>query len=287
MPGKFVAAFAGSADITAENAASLLDDKLPDELGRLYIPTAVPRRFAGLKRVVSWLEKELEQPDGSKPYIPTDDLVAVLLTRREAGDDVHLVLLYNPENDDDYQIGKAAIDAGIPVHNLAAAYDDLLLEETQPEDEPAPAEPTAEEIDISAKVDRDIQDDIAAAAPGAVQVTINFTPEQLAAVVGIAKTILEAFVRPGTTVNNSFTRSPDVIPHREDAHVGPTGALKVREEDRGAPPAAKSANDGERPKGSKPYYTNEDGEYRPARGPAKDGETKVYLTPEEIEKIGK
>lgn len=302
MPGKFVSAYAGSADITAENAASLLDDKLPpDELGRVYIPKIVPRRCAGLRRVVTWLEKELEQEDGSKPYIPTDDIVKSLLSRREAGDAVHLILLYDPENDADHRLAEEALQAGIPIHNLAAAYDDLLLEPTQPEDtaeepdEPAlaeaveegkydalaeatadeavPEEPTAEEVAIDKVVTQSIQDDIRTAADEAkrsgaagIQVTLNISGADIDA---LAHAIVRA-MNPGQSVPPaaSFAR---------------TGALKVREEDRGAPVSPIRAARGA--KGTKPYYVTDDGVYRPARGPKKDGEEKVYLTPEEADKV--
>jgi len=123
-------AYAGHADITAENAGALLDQFLPkdppdgDGLGLVFIPERIPRLMKGLKTTVEWLEGEV----GKDGTIPTQDLVASLLSRREFEDDgetqhndLMLFLLFDPENEDDVALANAAHDAGIPIRNLAAA----------------------------------------------------------------------------------------------------------------------------------------------------------------------
>ena len=50
-----------------------------------------------------------------------------------------------------------------------------------------------------------------------------------------------------------------------------------------APSPARGSAD--RREGTKPYYVNEDGAYRAARGLKKADETKVFLTPEEVEAL--
>ena len=119
-------AYAGSADISPENADALLNQILPDgPLGMVYIPEAIQKRAQpGLVKVVHWLQHD-ENGVGVEGTIPVGNLVEALLERNEklAADDQEpdelvLALLYDPASGLDVSLAKEAHAAGIRVINL-------------------------------------------------------------------------------------------------------------------------------------------------------------------------
>ena len=163
MPNRFTTAYAGSGTITPENAKFHLDQFLPEDpepgvsaLGLVIVPEHVARRQAGLKHVIAWLDGEL----GKDNVARAGDLVEALLARREYEengetytDDLVLVMLYDPDSEEDVTLAQQAHDAGIRVVNLCAAADDLLLDSTElfPAEEPVADQAVAAAVDEPAE----------------------------------------------------------------------------------------------------------------------------------------
>lgn len=297
MP-KMTTAYHGSADITADNAASILNNLLPEDppegegIGLVIVPSSVPRFRKGLKTVIGWLEGEV----GKDGTIPADDVLAELLTRAEytdddgnaQSDDLVLVMLYDPENDDDVLLAQRAHEDGVRVVNLAAAGDDLLFEE--PEPEPEPEVPAAEEAppwqapaeDVAAAVARATEAGMATAAA-----------QEAAGAVGP-----EARPVPGQGVSVTLSLSQDAIDLLAAAIVealrqgGELADVRVVERELASVTDISPVEKGvigsttEQAEGTTPYYYHEGNcKYRPARGRPKAGETKVYLTDEGIRQV--
>lgn len=297
-------AYAGHADTKEENIPAVLDTFLPGQLGLVIIPERVPRSQAGLKKVVTWLESEV----GKNGTIPEPDLIAALLARKDyeedgeaKSDDLALVMLYDPENEDDVALAKAATEAGIKVVDLTAAGDDLLLddavvsfEETPVEPEPeAPAPEAAADIEAAPWEDK--------TAPADIKETID---RAAAAGVEAAEAVKAArAAQPATGVNFHFTLQVPLegIQVLADAVVRAMGnqaaqALVAAVEDAPDPTAGtsgaqvshiKAAGDGEKPpEGTSPYYYDrEKGTYRRARGMARQSEDKVHLDAREVREL--
>jgi hypothetical protein len=287
-------AYAGHGDSTEENIKGVLDQFLPPALGLVLIPERVPRLQAGLKKAIAWLEGEV----GKAGTIPVPDLVAALLQRndpevikadenRTGPDDLALVLLYDPANEDDVALAKAAIEAGIKVVDLCSAGDDVLLADAEvkfEEEVPLPDEPAEEEPPF---VPDPPKGEAAAAEHPVTSAIRNATEAAHAAVANHAL--------PGVSV--TVTLSPDAINEIARAIVAAMGhqaAAVINPIAEAAAPAEGGtvshmrgvAADGEQPKDTKAYYYDgEKGTYRPARGMARKNEEKVFLTEADVEQI--
>ena len=287
MP-KMTTAYHGSADITADNAASILNNLLPQDppegegIGLVIVPTSVPRFRKGLKTVIGWLEGEV----GKDGTIPADDVLAELLTRAEYKDDegndqfddLVLVMLYDETNEDDVALAQKAHDVGIRVVNLAAAGDDLLFEDPEPETPPVAGEeetPPWEGTSVAEQVASAAQAGVEAAqavleargpddsvgVPGrGVSVTLSLSQDAI-------DLIAAAIVR---------SMAKDSEPARELASVTDISPVEKGEID---------AADEQAPGTTAFYYHEDTCKYRPARGRPKAGESKVFLTDEGIKQV--
>lgn len=274
MPdAKLSTAYAGSAPIKEENAVGLLNNFLPDKLGWVFIPERVPRKLTGLKTVIAFLESEV----GDDGTIPVADPIKALLDKREAeGDDLALIMLFDPESEEDVALAKRAFDAGIKVYDLAAAGDELVLADSviefEFEEEEEVTEPELETPPFD--VESAATDLAVPAAPVSspvdtqgIVINFNFPPE---AVTALARAIVRAMTEQATA---SLDAAGDGL-----ATVSPIASGRSASK----PPGvghARRAGVTEQPPGTKAFYHHADtARYRPARGIAKEGEVKVYLT---------
>jgi hypothetical protein len=271
----FTTAYAGSAQLDEENVAALLDQLLPDNLGMVYVPERVTRSQPGLRLAVKWLEAEV----GTEGTIPVPNLLDALLKRREeTGDEVALVMAYDP--DKDAELAKEAHDKGIRVINLAAAGDDLLFEEEAPADEEPPfdtdeATPATEEATAEP------------AAPSPAEVIAKASAAGLA-----AAEAARANGRQGVVIQ--LTVPPEALAMLAQALVAAMGAQAAETMKAAQPEPVASvtpiteAASSKGPKDPQPpgtivhYYNKDEARYRPARGRLRPGEERVFLTPEEV-----
>ena len=310
-------AYAGTADINEDNVAALLGQILPDgPLGMVFIPekTIVKRNQPGLYKVVNWLQHS-EDGVGEEGTIPVPNLVEALLGRNtklaadgEDEDELILVMAYDPASGLDASLAKEAHDAGIRVINLAAAGDDLTFDEPDPEppaedtppfepDEPtdptpapeppkeSPAqrvrkareagttaarrtrapEPTAESPLAAEQAAADKRSAALAGIPASGGVQFNLTITVPAE--GVA-TFAAAIVAAMGVQAQAVVEAPAPLP----SNVTPIGSA-----------GGNAADPAGQPEGTAVYYYNEDkGTYRPARGTKRAGETRVFLTPDEV-----
>lgn len=300
----FTTAYAGSGKLDEKLVADHLNNLLPAELGFVFIPDGEipPRRLVGLHRVVTWLESEV----GKEGTIPVKDLITALVARRdggvafdgadhyEGGDDVALVMVYDPENPGDVMLAKAAHEQGIRVVDLTHAADDIVFEDEpeppadeevadeQPpweEDEPTPAEAAA----AAAEAELGVADErLEAAARAAERAPSPAASIAKAAADGMAAAAAAKPVTlPGVAIQFTVNLDQDAINAIADAIVAAMGrqAQSVIESVP-TPPLTLVPTEGQagRATGTKAYYHNIDaGTYRPARGVAKQGEVKVNL----------
>lgn len=291
MTAALTTAYAGSGDTTPENIAAMLDVFLPGNLGMVYVPARVPRYQAGLKKALAWLEGEV----GQAGTIPVPDLIEAMLQRNKdlaaedkPADDLVLVMLFDPEKDEDLTLARAAIEAGIRVVDLCAAGDDLALDDaviTFQDEEDAAQEaagdalpfdgghPVGEPLPTPGQQVQAAQDAGVAAAgtrpvpagtPGIVlNIQLNIAPEHVAT---LAQAIVQAMGISAITT----MAATEVTAGAGMASVTPIHGV---------------AGD-DAPAGTKAYYYDSaKGTYRPARGKTRDNETKVHLTTAEIKEI--
>lgn len=300
---RLTTAYAGHGDITEENAAAILDQLLPQNLGLVLIPN-LPKRVPsgapaqpGLRKAIKWLESQV----GETGTIPVDDLIGALLARAEYEedgetfhDDLALVMVFDPESEADVELANAAHDAGIRVVNLAAAGDDLVFEDDLPEAQqaaeqaakevppfeggtpsaepeataagaPSPAEAVAKAV--GAGVAAAAQHAAQSPAPGvAIQFTIDFDP---ATVRALAQAIVAAM---GAQAQQAVAAAEP--PGATVTHIGTKGGVATDQDPAGQPPNTVVY-----------YYNKESGLYRPARGKARAEEQRVFLSPEEVAKV--
>ena len=319
MPNRFTTAYAGSGTITPENAKFHLDQFLPEDpepgvsaLGLVLVPEHVARRQAGLKHVIAWLDGEL----GKDAVLRASKLVEALLDRREYEengetytDDLVLVMLYDPDSEEDVALAKQANDAGIRVVDLCAAGDDLLLENT----DLSPAEESVADQALAAAVDEPAEEtppwDENPAARAIRQATADGVAAALvakeaavaaaeAADLGQANDAQATVTNPAVSdrgVTIAFHLSQESVSALARAIVaemtGPAiAAVSVapaaEETVASDAPLGQPAEGDPAPAGTRPYYySSESGLYRPARGKARDKERKVYLAEAEVREI--
>lgn len=295
----FTTAYAGSGDQSDENVAALLDQLLPKNLGMIYIPK-LPKRVPagqpgqpGLRKAVNWLVKEV----GESGTIPVDDLIKALLDRREnEGDEIALVMVFDPDSEADVELANAAHDQGIRVINLAGAGDDLVFEEeAEPEpeaEETAPfdtAEPDAEDEAALESVRERIEKATAAGVAAAqsagplpapnqqtysgIMVNIQLSlpvegVEQIAAI--LAPAIVAAM---GAQAAVAVAEIQAGEREATVTHIGTTG-VPTEEDPAGQPPGTVVY-----------YYDRDKGTYRPARGKRRDTEQRVFLTSDQVKEV--
>lgn len=291
MTAALTTAYAGSGETTAENVAAMLDVFLPEKLGMVYVPPKLFRYQSGLKKAVAWLEEQVSK-DGT---IPVPDPIEAMLKRNEdlaadgkPIDDLVLVMLFDPEKDEDIALAQRAIEAGIRVVDLCAAGDDLALDDAvitfqdeeaaaqeaageeppfdggHPVGEPLPTPGQQVQAAHDAGVAAAAAHQVPAAGPGVIlNIQLNIAPEHVA-------TLAAAIVQAMGISAVSTMQATEVTAGTGIASVTPIHGV---------------AGD-EAPAGTKAYYYDTaKGTYRPARGKARDNETKVYLNTAEIKEI--
>jgi hypothetical protein len=144
---EWVVAFAGSGDTTLENATALLNNWITDDTGikDFYVPAKINKRSEkGLANVVSYLTETWEEFQTA----PVGEFIDILVSNLANGLDAYLVVIIGdgPPDDITADLVEAALEAGIPVKDLAAGLDDITetgedtTETVAPEpQEPAPA----------------------------------------------------------------------------------------------------------------------------------------------------
>jgi hypothetical protein len=136
----WIVGFAGTGEVTEENASALLDDWLPPEV-EIIVPDKIPRAAKGLRAVVDWAEQE-------KIHVWTVDSRTLVSKIKEAandGMDPYLVLLWDESTASEALLDEA-ISSNVPVKDLTRALDDLLFEDEDDESIPFEPDPEPEEI---------------------------------------------------------------------------------------------------------------------------------------------
>jgi hypothetical protein len=250
QPECWTVAFVGKGDVAEDNAKNLLDKQLlpPDAEVQALVPDSIPKRGSrGLRNVVTWLD-EFNIP---MQQLAPEDMVAQLLSAKEEGEIVYLVL-FGVDDPVSLELAEAALDAGIGVKDMCAALDDVEFEAE------APAEPEPEPEAPRRGRGRPRKSETVAAEVAGPAV-INETPllgDASAAV------LLEAAIRQ--------------IIREEMAMFPGVHAFGVQDEPQPAEEKTVRA------------FINDDGEYRRAtkRSRARDGETEVMLTESEAAAAG-
>lgn len=288
-------AYAGHGNTTEANVKAMLDQFLPPALGLVFIPERVPRMQAGLKTTITWLEGEV----GKNGTIPVPDLVEALLNRndpkvieedkdREGPDDLALVMLFDGENEEDVALAKRAFEAGIRVVDLAAAGDDLLLddaditfEEVPAEEEPPfePDEPRAPTLDETlAKAD---EHPVTTAISNATEAAMAAVAQHQAPLPGSVTIDIRVTLPPEGVRDIAAIFAPAIVAAMGAQAQATVKAVAAPADEPGGATVShiKGGAAGEQPAGTKPYYyDSEKGTYRPARGMARKSEQKVFLT---------
>lgn len=128
-------AFAGTGEVTPENATALLDDWLPIEGVELLFPK-VSRRDKTLQALVKWgKDEEIDVHEDQ------EQLVDKLVELRNGGDEVYLVLAWD-ESESSSKLLEQALEAEVPVKDLTRALDDLEFEDETVPDPVSEPEPT-------------------------------------------------------------------------------------------------------------------------------------------------
>ncbi len=291
MPNRLTTAYAGSGNITADNAKLHLDQFLPDALGLVFIPDHVARKQSGLKHVIAWLEGEL----GSDATIPSDDLVQALLDRAEYDedgetfhDDLALVMLFDRNNEDDVELAQRAHEAGIRVVDLCAAHDDLLpdLFAEEPE-ETAPTEAVAKPVEEetppwdenpAARAIRKATEAGVAAAELAQEAPAAPVLTTKAAGVSVKLTLSLEDVR---VLARALLDEMNVLSAAEAVSVAPEPVL----ENGSAVGQPEQPDPGPGPDRKHFYYSTVTDKYRPARGRKRPDEQDAYLTAIKIREV--
>lgn len=137
-------AFVGSGDASAELVQDELDVFMPEEGNfEVILPDKVSRKQKGLKEVIGWLTHAY----GDDAFVTS----AKILNELKADTDRPVLVLVDDEStisEDDMELGKAALDAGIPVKSLLAGMDDVEFED---DEEGSEEESTADNSGKSAK----------------------------------------------------------------------------------------------------------------------------------------
>lgn len=275
----FTTAYAGHGDTDEANIKAVLDNLLPEALGLVYIPR-LPRRSPagqaaqpGLRKTVTWLVSEVGE-DGT---IPVDDPIEALEQRHSTvGDTVVLVMVYDPDNEADVELAKAAHEKGIRVVDLCQAGDDILFE--QPDDDPPFSTDDLDPVDVPAD------------APTGTTVT-DEPAGPLQMVSNDARARAGQAIPPsgGITVTFAVQLGPDQVAQIADAIVAAMGRQAVSQISTDGTAAAHPgqaattapAESAPAKSGKAFYYDSDKGTYRPARGMARQTETKVTLTADE------
>jgi hypothetical protein len=113
----------GEADTRA--ASALLEDFLPKKLGSVLRPESIGR--GSLRAVINWIEGDDQL--GENGTIASPDLLAGLLElSRTEGDEVLLVVLWpGAPTKEDIAFAESFLSEGIPVLDLCAALDELVI----------------------------------------------------------------------------------------------------------------------------------------------------------------
>jgi hypothetical protein len=296
MTNRLTTAYAGSGDITEENAAAILDQLLPDKLGLVLIPK-LPKRVPsgspaqpGLRTAIKWLEKEV----GESGTIPVDDLLESLLARSEyvedgetLHDDLALVMVFDPDSEADVELANAAHDAGIRVVNLAAAGDDLVFEDEVPAEPEVPAaeEPPWEAPEPPATTPAEAVAQYAvteavknATAAGVAAAAQHSAPLALTITVPLGQDFIDALAHAvvkamGVGAQAAVAAAEAPATESNVTHIG-AKPVPTEEDPAGQPPNTVVY-----------YYNTEAGNYRPARGKARASEQRVFLTPEQVQEV--
>jgi hypothetical protein len=164
-------AFWGTGKAEIENIGPLLDSELPrppHHIGGVFRPDRVPRHMTGLSATVGWLEEELRDPETQESGLSAStDLIADLLARREAGDEVKLIVVWPEEpTTEEIEFVLNAHEQGIRVMSLGDALNDLDFTpyEPTPQEEAAEEEAAATEDVAAAVVEKILGDNDSADA---------------------------------------------------------------------------------------------------------------------------
>lgn len=269
-------AFAGPGSVDAKTAADLLDDWLPQNLGAVYRPSRVPRKLATLNAVINWLESD--DVLGENGTVGSDDLVASLVERQEAGDAATLVVLWPEEpGEEDLKLVKRAFDAGIAVKNLGGngALDDLDMDEVFPPEPEAEPEAEAEEAGevaetVAEAVTAVVGTGIAGALEQAIRAVVRDEIERLGHL-PVSSTAREYVATADDTAKVARKLNGDDEPPFD----GPTKPAST---------VFKKAPGGAGDDRIK-YYVNEDGQYRKGNTRPRKDESVAMLSLEEIDDL--
>ncbi len=236
---------AGHGEVTEKNAHSLLDLNIPDGDISPFTVERVTRNMKGVKNALSWFESEELEVERVE-----DPIAKLLEYKKRKGWDAHLIVVPDPDSDEDQSLIEAALNAGITVKDLTGAYDDILIEE----------KPAANEVPIVKSGDKA---HVALVAP-------QFSATQAAVLAALAD-----FISAGAAAPVALTEVEEAIARQD-------------KDEADAPFDGDTARVGSATKkpGTTRFFTNEDGHYRNAEGRRKKGdEVIVYLTDDEIDSL--
>jgi hypothetical protein len=127
--------FAGTGDVTHDNAWGLLDHLLPEDAEvQALVPARIGRGLTGLRMVTKLLEHEFDIPQIEY----TDEQLITKLTKADAEGETAMLIVLGLD-DATTVLATAALEAGVVVKDLCAALDDV-------EFEPEPGAPVQAEV---------------------------------------------------------------------------------------------------------------------------------------------
>jgi hypothetical protein len=241
---------AGHGDITQKNAYGLLDLNVPEGDISPYTTERVARNQKGLKTALGWFEEEGLEVER------TDDPINVLLKYAGKKDwSAWLVLVNDPDNEEDKALIALAHEEGITVKDLTGAFDDILPVEQELESEETP------------QTSGDFQ-----------PVAFLPTPAQQQALLQFADFILN--FKPGQEGTVHVTR------YREggaNSEVLESVTRRAKDEEDAPFDNGKVIGSATKKPGTTKFLVNDDGQYRLGEGKRKKSEeTVVYLSSEEV-----
>lgn len=296
----------GGGHLDPKNAAVLLDEYIPDNVGTVYRPARITRDQAGLKAALNWFESPDFLGEGGA-VATTDPIESLVADHEQNGDEVFLLALWPEEpTEDDFAFIEYAQNSGITVLDLSRAMDELDLsvytrpgppkpaKEDMPKEEAKPATrrrrttkataSTAETTAVPAEVAAEPTSAPTVEENPVVPVEVP-VPEVDQREIELQLRVANAYMALGA-VQQAYTEAMiELSLYRRDKALG-TEIRAVLEQDMREDVVFHSDVPFDGPYvgvDTKTYYRNKDGYMRPAEGKPRRGELTVELTAQEIQ----
>lgn len=306
----------GGGHLDPKNAAVLLDEYIPDNVGTVYRPNRITRDQAGLKAALNWFESPDFLGEGGA-VATTDPIESLLADHEQNGDEVFLLALWPEEpTEDDFAFIEYAQNSGITVLDLSRAMDELDLSVYTRPAPPKPAKEDAPKEDAKPATRRRRTTKATASATETTTVPagpdVNAVPDEIAATeptpaptveenpvapvevplpevdqreIELQLRVANAYMALGA-VQQAYTEAMiELSLYRRDKALG-TEIRAALEQDVREDVLFHGDVPFDGPYvgvDTKTYYRNKDGYMRPAEGKPRRGELTVELTAQEIQ----